>query len=283
MTSVLDVITKSTSYLEKHQIQEARQSIEQLLCQLLECSKMELYLQFDLPLSEEQLAILRSQVQKRSQAIPLQHLLGEVVFFNHRFKCDKRALIPRPETEELLAISLQLTLPQSAELLDMGCGSGVLGLSLAKALENQVKQVILADISEECLDIAQENSVKLTAQNVAFVKSDLFSNIEGKFDLIIANLPYIPQKNQATLSKEVLCDPKLALFGGSDGFEVLKKFIKQVSFHLKPQANVLLEVGHDQGESTRQLLLGAGFQQVELLSDLNGIARFLKASQSATP
>jgi release factor glutamine methyltransferase len=272
MTTVLEILDGGTRYLEKRGIEDARRNMQMLVAHQLQFTRMELYLRFDQPISESDLVPLRDALKKRGEGVPLQHLLGTVWFHQNEFKTDARALIPRPETEELVEILLKLELPESARVLDLGCGSGVLGLSLAAARPNW--HVTLADISPEALELTRENAAKLELSNVSFVESDLFSALEGLFDLIAANLPYVPETERATLTREVQHDPDLALFGGPDGLDVIRRFAPQAIEKLAPAGWIGLEIGHDQASQVARLLQDSGFTDVDVKTDLSGIARF---------
>src|SRR6478735_442762 len=156
MSTVLETIDGGTRYLEKRGIDDARRNMQMLVARQLGCNRMDLYLQFDRPMEERDLAPLRETLKKRGEGIPLQHLLGSVWFHKHEFKTDARALIPRPETEELAEWILKWELPAGQRVLDMGCGSGVLGLTLAA--ERPAWDVTLADVSADALSLAQENA-----------------------------------------------------------------------------------------------------------------------------
>jgi release factor glutamine methyltransferase len=272
MTTVLETIDGGTRYLEKRGIEDARRNMQMLVAHQLGCTRMDLYLQFDRPLEESQLAPLRELLKKRGEGIPLQHLLGTVWFHNREFKTDHRALIPRPETEELAEWILSWDLPETQRVLDMGSGSGVLGLTLAA--ERPAWEVTLADVSPDALSLAQENAARLEITNAAFVESDLFSNIQGSFDGIVANLPYVPEGDRATMSREVLHDPALALFSGADGLDLIRRFIPQAFDHLNPGGWIVLEIGHDQSTEVADLLQRSSFTGIDVKTDLSGIARF---------
>jgi release factor glutamine methyltransferase len=274
MTTVLEILDKGTAYLAKKGIEDARRNMQMLVAHQLACTRMDLYLRFDQPLEEDQLAPLRDLLKRRGDGVPLQHLLGSVTFHRRDFKCDARALIPRPETEELAEWLLKnAKLPENPRILDMGCGSGVLGLTLAADLAGS--QVTLADLSADALALARENAGLLEIRNATFVESDLFAALPGQaFDLIVANLPYVPETDRATLSREVAHDPALALFGGPDGLDVIRRFVPPAARHLAPGGWLALEIGIDQSAEVESLLRAASLTGVLTLKDLCGISRF---------
>jgi release factor glutamine methyltransferase len=272
MTTVLETIDGGTRYLEKRGIEDARRNMQMLVARQLGCTRMDLYLQFDRPLEESDLAPLREVLKKRGEGVPLQHLLGTVWFHKHEFKTDARALIPRPETEELAEWVLSWELPENQSVLDMGCGSGVLGLTLAAGRPGW--HVTLADVSPEALSLARENAGKLEVSNASFVESDLFSALDGQFDGIVANLPYVPESDRATMAREVLHDPALALFSGADGLDLIRRFIPQAFGYVKPGGWLVLEIGHDQASQVAGFLQASSFTGVEVKTDLSGVARF---------
>ncbi len=275
MTTVLDTIDKGTTYLEKKGIEGARRNMQLMVTHLLGCSRVELYLQFDRPLTDDELAPLREQLKRRAEGEPLQHILGTVEFYRRDFKTDSRALIPRPETEELASILLQQNLPDSLSLLDMGTGSGVLGLTLAAELGGKCEQATLVDVSHDALALAEENNTLLGLGRVELLWSDLFSNLEDrKFHLIVANLPYIEEGDRNQLSREVQHDPPLALFGGKDGLDIIREFIQQAPAHLHPGGVIALEIGYNQADAVETMLKDGGFQDIHTHKDLNGIPRF---------
>ncbi|RYD17451.1 MAG: peptide chain release factor N(5)-glutamine methyltransferase [Verrucomicrobiaceae bacterium] len=268
MTTVLETIDGGTRYLEKRGIEDARRNMQMLVAHQLGCTRMDLYLQFDRPMEESDLVPLRESLKKRGEGVPLQHLLGTVWFHKQEFKTDARA----PETEELAEWILKWDLPADSRVLDMGCGSGVLGLTLAS--ERPGWNVTLADISPDALALAQENATAQEISNATFLHSDLFSAVEGPFDGIVANLPYVPESERATISKEVAHDPDLALFSGEDGLDLIRRFIPDAFSRLKPGGWIVLEIGHDQASQVAGILKTSGFTDLEVKTDMSGIDRF---------
>lgn len=273
MTTILDVLKKGALFLEQKGLPEARLNMEIMVAHELQLKRMELYLRFEQPLSEEQLTSLREKLKQRGQRIPLQHITGTVAFGNYEFRSDARALIPRPETEELVDLIKKQTLSKPARILDVGCGSGVLGLTLAKDLGPNCSDLTLVDLSPEALSLTQENADLLEVE-ATFLESDLFSNVEGTFDLIVANLPYIAESERENLEPEVQHDPAMALYSGTNGLDLLRIFCSQCEDYLNPGGTIALEVGYDQGEIVTEFLNQAGLNQVSLHADLNGILRF---------
>ena len=272
MTTVLETIDGGTRYLEKRGVEDARRNMQMLVAHQLGCTRMDLYLQFDRPMEESELAPLRELLKKRGEGIPLQHLLGTVWFHKYEFKTDSRALIPRPETEELTEWILSWPLTDPLRVLDMGCGSGVIGLSLAKARPSW--ELVLADVSEDALSLARENAAKLSAENAELIQSDLFSSLTGSFDGIVANLPYVPDGDRAGMAREVLHDPTLALFSGADGLDLIRRFIPEAFQRLKPGGWIVLEIGHDQASQVTGILQTSGYAEIDVKKDMSGVSRF---------
>ncbi len=279
MTTILDALQKGTGYLEKHGVESARLNMQYLVAHVVGCSRMQLYVDFDRPLEDRELEALRSLTRERGNGRPLQHLLGTVEFLDHEFKCDERALIPRPETELLTDRLLKMPWKDGVRILDLGCGSGVIGLSLAAGLSKLKPQVTLADISQDALALAKENAEllgdALSAASVEFVESDLFSAIDGRFDLIVANLPYISESDMEELSVEVKHDPERALVGGTAGTEIMERFLQEVGDHIQSGGLIAMEFGFGQEnrlvEVARELSLG----ETEVLKDDSGVDRNL--------
>ncbi len=288
MATVLDTLQKGTVYLQRHGVEEARLNMQYLLAHALKCDRMQLYLDFDRPLSEEDLEKLRDLTKRRAKGEPLQHLMGTVEFCGREFASDARALIPRPETEELVERLRKLRdWKPDVRILDMGAGSGVIGLSLAADLAERQPRVVLADLSPEALALASENLERLglDGSGVERVESDLFSAIGGPpFDLIVANLPYVPESERTELSREVRRDPELALFGGGDqGTDVMRRFLSEVGSHLVPGGVVAMEFGEGQAGELAAAAEEAGLEEVEIATDLSGRERFLFAVNPAVP
>src|SRR6266496_4714149 len=207
--TVLEVLQATTAYFKKHNVENPRLNAEHLLAHVLGRKRIELYLEFESVLTESELAPLRNLVKRRSQGEPLQHLLGTTEFCGLTFLCDKRAMVPRPETEQLVELVESRIDNRESRIVDVGTGSGVIALSLAEKFPEA--QIFAVDISADALALARENAVRLNLnERVQFLRSDLLKNVEGFFDLIVANLPYIAAQDRRTLSREVLSEPEVA-------------------------------------------------------------------------
>lgn len=273
MKTVLDCIETGTRYLQDRGIEDSRRNMQLLMAHQLGCSRTELYMSFDRPLTEDDLVPLRELLKRRGQGTPLQHLLGTVEFRGREFRTDGRALIPRPETEELAELVLALGFPRPARVLDMGTGSGVLGLSVAADLGEACREAVLVDRSAAALELASENARALGIP-ATLLQSDLFGGVEGVFDLIVANLPYVPESERGSLSREVLSDPPAALFAGPDGLDVYRRFVPGCADRLTGGGVLAMEIGTGQAGSLLELMTAAGLAHPRILNDMSGAARF---------
>ncbi|HQZ26982.1 MAG TPA: HemK family protein methyltransferase, partial [Verrucomicrobiales bacterium] len=169
---------------------------------------------------------------------------------------------------------------EPSRILDLGCGSGVIGLSLAHHLAEKNVAVTLADLSTEALSLARENAEALGLDQITLIESDLFSALVGEFHLIVANLPYIPDSQETLLSREVRRDPALALYGGTTGTEIMQRFLNDSLPHLTPHGLLAMEFGIGQESELKTAAENLGFGQVEIHRDMGGIDRFLFATKS---
>src|SRR5215472_12463943 len=257
--TVIEVLQATTVYFKKHDVENPRLNAEHLLAHVLRRKRIELYLEFERVLTESELAPLRDLVQRRGEGEPLQHLLGTAEFSGHIFLCDKRAMVPRPETEQLVVLLKSEIRNPKSEIIDVGTGSGVIALSLAAKWPEA--KIVAADVSEDALALARENAVRLSlSDRVRFLKSDLLKNVDGMFDLIVANLPYVPAQDRHTLSREVLRDPEVALFGGAHGDELMRRLIEQAPARLRPGGLLALEIGIGQSEALLSILAGKKYR-----------------------
>lgn len=273
--TVLEILQSTTAYFKKREIESPRLNAEHLLAHALGRKRIELYLDFERALAESELVPLRDLVRRRGLGEPLQHLLGTVEFCGRTFVSDKRALVPRPETEELVELLIAACGERKGmRILDVGTGSGVIALSLAAELSEV--DVHAVDVSTEALDLARENAARLELTGrVKFQRGDLLTQTEGVFDLIVANLPYVAERDRPTLSREVLHDPELAVFGGETGDEIVRRLISAAPVHLVPGGLLALEIGIGQAEALASFLADNNYHDISQRHDYAGVTRFL--------
>ena len=226
MLTVLEIIRRSTEFLAGRGVESPRLSAEHLVGHALGLNRMRLYLEFERPLAEEELARIRPLVKRRSQREPLQHILGEVDFAGVRLKVDRRALVPRPETELLVEIVAAWAAenPPVARVADLGTGTGAIALGLAGKLSEA--KVVAVDREEAALALARENAAANHAgARVEFVRSEWFSALPpGPYDLIVSNPPYLTEQELAEAAPEVReFEPRSALVAPDDGLADLDR------------------------------------------------------------
>jgi release factor glutamine methyltransferase len=276
--TVLELLQATTAYFKKHNLESPRLNAEHLLAHVLKRKRIDLYLEFERVLSESELGPLRELVRRRSQGEPLQHLLGTVEFCGLTFVCDKRAMVPRPETEQLVEVLISSLKSEISNfrIVDVGTGSGVIALSLAANFP--AAEVLAVDISDDALALAQENAARLNmADRVRFSKTNLLENLNGAFDLIVANLPYISTEARETLSREVLHDPEVALFAQARGDELVRELIAQTPSRLRPGGMLALEIGIGQSKELLSALAEKNYHDISSKNDYSGVTRFLFA------
>ena len=276
--TVLEVLQSTTGYFQKRNIDSPRLNSEHLLAHVLSRKRMELYLDFERQLRESELAPLRELVKRRGTGEPLQHLLGTVEFCGRSFRCDKRALVPRPETEQLIELLITHFKSEIADsrMIDVGTGSGIIALTLAA--EFPKAEIVGADISEDALMLARENAERLgLADRVHFLQSNLLESVRPQVDLIVANLPYVSTEDRHNLSREVLHDPEVALFAGARGDELVRQLIGQASSWLRPGGMLAMEIGIGQSEALVAALAEKNYRDISTEKDYSGVIRFLFA------
>ncbi len=277
MKTVLEVITATTDYLARNHVESPRLNIEHLLAHVLGKKRMELYLEFDRTLGEAELAPLRELVKRRAAGEPLQYVLGTAEFLSHTLLCDNRALIPRPETEQLCELLIaggkSDTCPwKRGHIVDVGTGSGCIALALAAAFPEA--RLTALDVSDAALSIARENAARLgLAGRITFVKSDLLAEVSAPIHLIVANLPYIPSAEIPALQREVLREPRTALDGGADGLAFVRPLIAQAREKLT--GRLVLELHLSQPGILAPEIAGQNFRDTQILKDHTGHPRFL--------
>lgn len=229
---------------------------------------------------ETDAARLLNLLTRRAAREPLQHLLEEVEWGGVRLRTDRRALVPRPETEWLLSLTLEaLRGLQAPRVLDVGTGTGALALGVKAARPDAA--VTATDLSPDALGLAQENA-GLNGLDVILVEGSLLAGLPGPFDLIVSNPPYLPEADRLTADPEVRRDPDLALYAGPDGLAVARPLAAQAAAALAPGGVLLLELDPRNAATLAGELVARGWQ-AEVLPDLTGRERFVRASQMVPP
>tara|TARA_Y100000588_G_C14200282_1_gene902126 strand:- start:829 stop:1716 length:888 start_codon:yes stop_codon:yes gene_type:complete len=283
MLTILEVVRRTTGFFEKCGVPQPRVDAEWIIAHSLNLARMDLYLQFERPLEETQLARIRKLVKRRGKREPLQHLIGFVDFANLRITCDKRALIPRPETEEFVDIlhGKFATKPPS-RILDLGTGSGAIALSFAKVFPSA--EVVAIDISQDALDLAQENADNhKLSDNISFRLGNWFESLqknEDTFDLIVSNPPYLSNQEWECAQPEVReHDPKLALVSENEGCDHLLHILRTAKQHLQPEGLLAMETGELHHDLLIERARAAGFSNARGVKDLSKKPRFFLADQ----
>lgn len=272
--TILSVLDATRAYFEQRGIESARLDAELLIAHALGLSRVMLYARFDQPLSEEERAAIRALVSRRGKREPVAYILGAREFWSTSLHVDPRVLVPRPDTEVLVEVALA-RLGEAKRVIDVGTGSGAIAIAIAK--ERPAMEVLACDVSREALALAEENA-RAAGASVRFAQSDLLASVEGPFDAVLANLPYIPSADLAGLAADVRdFEPRLALDGGPDGLALVRRLVAEARPKLSPGGLIALEAGHDQLDRVAALLTGAGFEEVELRADYGGLPRVASA------
>lgn len=252
----------------------AQNQAEEFLSAILITDKMNVYLQRDQELSLAQWQTLQNYVVRRQTHEPLQHIIGSVSFMDVHLRVSADVLVPRPETEQLCAWLIEELSDTRARVLDLCTGSGAIAVALAKACPQL--EIVATDVSEAALTIARENVVHNgCGDSVTCVQGDLWAAVEGQFDWIISNPPYIETEEIRTLDPEVKdFDPLLALDGGADGLQVYRRIFAGLGTYLKEQGKLVLEMGEKQGYPIMQLGQESGLTGGRVMRDDYGKERF---------
>ncbi|MCB2209663.1 peptide chain release factor N(5)-glutamine methyltransferase [bacterium] len=231
------------------------------------------------PITPEQISTLHSETDRLLQGVPLPHILGQWSFYGRDFTVSPDVLIPRPETELLIerAIAFCEKRPRS-RIVDVGTGSGIIAISIAAAFPGA--SVIATDWSRAALSVASQNAARYHLAHIGFLQADLIQGLLGPFDLICANLPYIPTETLNALDV-AQWEPRLALDGGPDGLDLIRRLLKQARTRLTPQGSILLEIESTIGEAALTAAKDAfPNAQIELHADLAGKDRLIEIQQA---
>ncbi len=276
----------TTDFLKKKGVDSARLEAEILLAAALNIQRIQLYTDFDKEPSEEKRTVFRDFVKRRGTGEPVAYLVGFKEFYSLPFKVDRRVLIPRPETEQLVLETLDYlkTLPPGSQpmVCDVGTGSGIIGVTVAKHWPKTLgsPQVVAVDMSSDALDVAAENAKKLGAA-VQFRQSDLLAAVDGPFDVIVSNPPYISASEFETLPNDVKnFEPKLALLAGPNGTEIVQRLIAEATPKLKKGGRMLLEISPMIADRVAAMF-NTDWTDVAVLIDLAGLKRIVAATRAS--
>ena len=279
---LVDVLKKATGFLDSKAIENPRLNGELLLCDLLGISRMDLYLQFDRPLTVDERNKYKDLLRRRESHEPLQYILGETEFMSLSFKVSSHVLIPRPETEILVERVIDCMKDKKhAHILDIGTGSGNIAVSLVRYLEGA--DVVASDVTKDILNIARHNAeVNGVSDKIRFTQADVSEEgfqkeFPSPFDVIVSNPPYVALEEWDTLPREIReYEPRTALCDEADGLTFYPIIAQKGKGMLKPGGFLFIEVGDGQGEKVCAILKKTGYTSVAMYPDLNGINRVVR-------
>jgi release factor glutamine methyltransferase len=276
------LMDQSIKYMENHHIEEARLTVELIFSHVLSIDRMMLFTKYSMQPEEEKKDKIRTLLKLRAKdKIPLQYLLNEEEFYGRAFYINKGVLIPRNETEIVVEKALhELKNTVSPNILDIGAGSGVISITIGK--EKPDSRILGVDISDNALEIANKNKLLLKAENVKFIKSNLFQEVNyHDFDMIISNPPYIPKSEYDTLNDDVrIHEPEEALIAENEGLFFYYEISRCSVDYLKNGGKLIFECGYNQAEIIENIMKEAGYKNIEIFKDLNGINRGLAGTLS---
>ena len=284
--TLLSLIEWSTEYLRSKQFDDPRLNVELLLCRVLHCTRIDLYLRFGAILEEKELAEFKLLFRRRLLHEPLQYIIGDTEFMGFRLDVDRRVLIPRPETEVLVERTLEVLSARQKEIsvLDIGCGSGNIAISLARM--NQHCIVDAMDISHDALAVASANIVNHQLSGRIFTFQGDILQYDGDYlhkpyDAIVSNPPYISVNEFEKLQPEIsLHEPRIATTDGADGLTFYKAIATHGSQLLKSDGIILVEIACDQGEEVPKIFRQFGFTDIQTFKDYSGMDRVVRARRS---
>jgi len=275
---VIDILNWGEDYFKSKGFESPKQEIEWLLCDLLNYKRIDLYVQFEQPIHRPQLKQLKEWIKRRIGREPLQYITGKTEFYGHKFKITTDVLIPRPETERVVDVALySIGNIKTPKVLEVGSGSGC--IAIAMGAERNDALIESVDVSETAITQAEKNADLNELSNIDFKVMDFLKEIpEGRFDLLVSNPPYIPEKEMSETMPEVhQYEPKIALTDERDGLTFYRRFAEVGKSLIKPGGWMVLEVGLGKHPSKAvDIFQSAGYTQLELIPDYNSDERVLK-------
>ncbi|MFC1485584.1 peptide chain release factor N(5)-glutamine methyltransferase [Candidatus Latescibacterota bacterium] len=278
---VIDMLTAATAHLKERGFENARLEVERLLGEVLGLSRIDLYLSFERPVTDKERSRFRALYRRRLKHEPLQYILGFTGFHYITVKSDRRAFVPRPETELLTQAAIDELLHRNDPVfIDLGTGSGVIALSILNAIPEA--RGVAVDIDENALALARENARLLeVADRIVFVRGDMTVPLTryGLFDVVVSNPPYITRSEIDRLEPEVRDhDPRVALDGGADGLAYFNPIVGYAHLILKPGGVLLMECGAGQADKILQRIHGSDrYSEEATIRDLSGRDRIVRA------
>ncbi|MBU1320454.1 MAG: peptide chain release factor N(5)-glutamine methyltransferase [candidate division Zixibacteria bacterium] len=276
--NIIDLINSASLRLKRIEIDAPRVNVERMLCSILNCNRVDLYLDPVRMLPSDQVAKFEWLFSKRMAFEPLQYILGETEFFGIEIKCDKRALIPRPETEFVVSKAIDtLESLDRLYILDLACGTGCIGIALAINLPQAT--IHATDISEDAVSLAKENALMHgLITRFSFSAGDMFTPVAGKgvlYDALVCNPPYIRDGEWELLHEQIReFEPRRALLSGTDGLDFIRRMLSEVSEVLVPGGHLIFEMGQGQANSVRQLVDQIdSLEFIETVQDYSAIER----------
>lgn len=289
---LLDVLNEAIHFLKTHRIANARGNAEQLLCHALGLQRIQLYLDFEKPLSARERDVYKQLLRRRAQQEPLQYIIGQAEFMSLPFYVQPGILIPRPETEILVEKAIEqiqerFEPSKTVHCLDIGTGSGNIAVSLATHLKNV--HIVAVDVDKEILSVANKNAkINRVQEYIEFILLNIMDEngvekIGQQFDVVISNPPYVSEDAYKQLPGEIhKYEPKQALYGGEDGLRFYRHMPRILPKLLKREGMTLLEIGADQADRVKAIFSGSFGENIKMFQDLAGRDRVILLQKGNT-
>jgi release factor glutamine methyltransferase len=278
--NIYTLLKTAENFLKSKDLPEPRSDAEVLLSFVLKTKRSRLPLLTSKKPTDEQIVQYEDYVLTRSNRKPVAYITGFVGFMGFEFKVDENVLIPRPETELLVELSLKIAKEENKRtVLDLCTGSGCIAVSLTKL--GDFEKIMALDVSENALAVAKENAQINNVSKIKFIESDMFNKISDdyKFDIIVSNPPYVTQAEYTDLESDLKFEPKNALVAQDDGLFFYKEIAINAGKYLNDKGCILLELNSNKAQNIRQLFLDNKYSNIEIINDYSGLPRILKAQK----
>ena len=295
LNSIYEVLNNAKNILRVAKIEDCNASAEVLLSGVLKVKRSKLAVLREQKLTEEELSLFNSYIQRRAKREPAAYILGSCEFMGFEFKVNQNVLIPRPETELLVEEVLKSksghgdggidhchrdvpVTDARLTVLDLCTGSGCIAVSLSKL--GNFKEIYASDISAKALEIARKNARLNASENIIFLQGDAFVSVKGKkFDIIVSNPPYVSEKEFENLEPELKYEPQIALTTGEDGLFFYQQIARHAKEHLNAKGQIFLELNANKSVEIKEIFLNAGFSDIKIIRDYVGLDRILVSSK----